>query len=110
MGTSWENIIYGNLRPKKNENTKRNLNPHIFEFSFCIYLLDLFVLPWRAPTPQVTANRLRRAASDSALVRRVEEIGARLSPSLSKPPASERLAALALRVKAKLEPSATCSA
>ena len=70
----------------------------------------LSVLPWRAPTPQVTANRLRRAASDSALVRRVEEIGARLSPSLSKPPASERLAALALRVKAKLEPSATCSA
>ena len=45
------------------------------------------VLPWRAPTPQVQANRLQRAASESALVRRVEEIGARLSPSLCKPPA-----------------------
>ena len=41
MGTSWKNMIYGNMRPKKIEKC-RNLNPHFFEFSFCIYFLDLF--------------------------------------------------------------------
>ena len=42
MESSWKNIIYGNLRPKKFEKN-RNLNPHFFEFSFCIYFLDLFL-------------------------------------------------------------------
>jgi hypothetical protein len=59
------------------------------------------VLPWRPPTPQVQANRLHKAASDSALIRRVEEIGARLAPPPSREPAAERLKALALRIRAK---------
>ena len=59
------------------------------------------VLPWRPPTPKVQANRLHRAASDSALIRRVEEIGASLAPSHSRPSAAVRLNALALRIRAK---------
>ena len=59
------------------------------------------VAPWRAPTPQIHANRLRKAASDCALVRRVEEIGAQLKPSTTKAPAASRLHALAERIRAK---------
>jgi hypothetical protein len=59
------------------------------------------VLPWRTPTPKVQANRLRKAASDSALIRRVEEIGAGLAPSRIRPPAADRLGALAARIRAK---------
>jgi hypothetical protein len=59
------------------------------------------VLPWRPPTPKVQANRLHRAASDSALIRRVEEIGANLAPPLCRPSAAERLGALAARIRDK---------
>ena len=59
------------------------------------------VLPWQPPTPKVQANRLLRAASQGALARRVEEIGARLVPRSIGPSASQRLAALSLRVSAK---------
>ena len=59
------------------------------------------VAPWRAPTPQVHNNRLRKSASDRALIRRVEEIGASLRPSTCKASASSRLLALAARVKDK---------
>ena len=66
------------------------------------------VLPWTAPTPQVMANRLRKAASASDLTRRVEEIGARLSAPTARRPAAERLADLRARVRARLPCSAVC--
>ena len=59
------------------------------------------IAPWRAPTPQVHANRLHKSASERALVRRVEEIGAQLLPSRNKTSASERLNALAARIRGK---------
>ena len=59
------------------------------------------IAPWRAPTPQVHANRLRKSASERALVRRVEEIGAHLKPSTTKASASARLLALAARIRDK---------
>ena len=39
---------------------------------------------WRAPMPQAHASRLRKSASESALVGRVEEIGAQLKLSTNK--------------------------
>ena len=59
------------------------------------------IAPWRAPTPQIHANRLRKSASERALVRRVEEIGAQLKPSANKTSASARLLALAARIRNK---------
>ena len=41
MESSWKNIIYGNLRPKNFEK-KTKPKPSFFEYSFCIYFLDLF--------------------------------------------------------------------
>ena len=57
------------------------------------------VAPWVAPTPKVHANRLRKAASDGALIARVEEFGASLSCGADRPDAASRLAALAERVR-----------
>ena len=59
------------------------------------------VAPWRAPTPQVQANRLAKSASERALVRRVEEIGAQLRPSNTKQSASSRMRDMAARVRDK---------
>ena len=42
MRTSWENIIYGNMRLNKFENF-RKLNSHFVEFIFCIYYLYEFL-------------------------------------------------------------------
>ena len=70
---------------------------------------DNEVAPWKAPTPQVMANRLRRAASDSCLAKRVEDIGARLAAPSTRATATDRLAALRARVQAKL-PAAAVSA
>ena len=54
------------------------------------------IAPWRAPTPQVHANWRRKSASERALVKRVEEIGAQLKPSTNKTSASACLHALAV--------------
>ena len=65
--------------------------------------------PWEAPTPKVMANRIHRASSHDALVRRVEDIGARLAPSSGKPSAADRLKALTARVRAKSSPPLLCA-
>ena len=67
------------------------------------------VAPWRAPTPQVHANRLAKSASERALVRRVEEIGALLRPASSKQSASSRMLSIAARVREKQHLSSTVS-
>ena len=67
------------------------------------------VAPCKAPTPKVMASRLRKAASDSCLARRIEDIGARLATPSTRTTATERLAALRARVQAKL-PAAGVSA
>ena len=59
------------------------------------------VQPWVPPTPKVHANRVRRAASEGALIRRVEAIGATLAPCLNRPSAADRLSAIASRVRAR---------
>jgi len=59
------------------------------------------VLAWVAPTPKVQANRQQRAASCDALRRRVQAIGEALVVREGKTPASERLASLAERVRAR---------
>ena len=66
--------------------------------------------PWKAPTPRVMANRLRRASSDSCLARRVEDIGARLATPSTRVPATVRLAVLRARVQAKLPTSKVSAA
>ena len=68
------------------------------------------VARWTAPTPQVMANRFKKATSDSCLARRVEDIGARLSAPTDKVPATEMLAALRARVRAKLPASEVSAA
>ena len=59
------------------------------------------VLPWQPPTPKVLTNILPRDASEGALARPVEDIGTRLVLKSTGPSASQRLAALALRVRAQ---------
>jgi hypothetical protein len=66
------------------------------------------VLPWTPPTPKVMANRIHRASSRDALVRRVNDIGARLAPVDGRPTGAERLSALAARVRAKSSPPSLC--
>ena len=66
------------------------------------------VAPWKPPTPKVLANRIHRASSHDALVRRVEAIGARLAPNAGRPTGAERLSALAARVRAKSSPPSLC--
>ena len=62
------------------------------------------VAPWVPPTPKVMANRICRATSHDALVRRIEDIGARLIPNRDRLTAAERLSALAARVRARSTP------
>ena len=66
------------------------------------------VMPWTPPTPKVMANRIHRASSHDALVRRVKAIGDCLAPNAGRPTGADRLNALAARVRAKSSPPSLC--
>ena len=66
------------------------------------------VAPWTPPTPKVLANRIQRASSHHALVRRVKAIGACLAPNAGRPTGADRLSALAARIRPKSSPPSLC--